>query len=720
MIQTIEFRLENNESLQVEVQADENAIVRLPRDLPLTWQQADQAGAAAQSPVERGQAIGQQCRCALTVTSIASIADRFPVDLLVALVQQGTLPIEQALLWTKYKTERKSREDSLSELATSIPSELWTRVLAFMQPVSLDTLTKLYSLLPLPEQQEAKRKAFDALQAGRYSRSDKFLNTIVSFLSLDELRHGLSIADKIQPVSNASYKERRADMLMVLLPRLAELGCREEAETFLQSMSDSWRQTMTKIGIGRTLPIAERTQLLLDTRQEVPDDRWDQKTVLSEIASQFAEIGNLTEARKTVEQIGYPEYRTVAFARILKYLPEREADEILNIQILPTIRSDTMRGTVDVRSNLCRYAAPELAERGDFQSVFQLIHRLSYDDVIPVLRELVPQLVASGYAEQLLKNVLLSERRWEATMAVLARYLPSPLNETAIQQAMGSKNPIRDEEMQTVALTRLAMQLPDGDPKRRLAVAAIQAAQQYIEAHIDGGIDFEIFPYDLDDTLTILSSVLPETVKQDIIDRWIAAMREYSKSEWTGSTGWLVQELMRFTPHMREPLRQQIVAEALAQVNSIEDEEERSYAIQAGIAPFLPESQWPAATPETLEEARIQRQYYLERPSEIMDFPVLSGEALRTALTQARQIDSGGYGYRAEALKKLIPSLLAVPPADQYQLWQETLPELVRYRSRLDLLSDFTVLVPLLDSLGGSTAVAEVAEAIIDAGKWFV
>jgi hypothetical protein len=713
MTQTIEIRLEANQRIRVEVQADESDIAQFPRDLPLAWQEADEVGAAAESLEERGHAIGQQCRCALIVTSIASTADTFSPDLIVASVQQSRWPLEQALLWIQHKTERKEREDSLLQLAPAIPSELWPQVLTVMQPLGLDTLTSLFPALPMTEQQVVKQQVFDALREAHYMCRDRFLSNVVAFFSLDELRHTLAIADGVQPASYTVYKEQRADMLMVLLPRLAELGFRDEAESLVQTISDPWRRAATLTDMARFLPAADRAGLLFEVCQMTSDFQWNRAAVLTEVALQFADMGNIVEARGTAEQITEVGYRLIALAKLLEYFPEDDAQEVLAL-----IRNRTERGTVDQRRDLCCYVGPELAKRGDIEGVFPYIDALAWDDVIPVLRELVPRLVTLGYTEQLLEFV--TSRRSSERMAVLARYLPSPHNSTALRQAMSWKNPIWDQTLQLPTLTRLAAQLPDGEAKRQIAIAAIRVAQQYIRTRTGEGIEYDIFTDDLYETLTALSSVLPEAIKQEILDEWITTVRQHAESWWPRSIPFLVGETIQFTPHMTEQLRQQIVPEMLALIEGIDDEDERADAVGYAIAPYLPESQWPPLPPEALEEARAQRQWYLHAPSENKDFPVASGEELEAALRQARRINSSGYGYRAEALKKLISSLLAAPPAERYRLWSETLHDLAKKRSRLDLLSDLSILAPIIASLGGHTGVIDVAEAIVDIAKWFV
>ena len=74
--------------------------------------------------------------------------------------------------------------------------------------------------------------------------------------------------------------------------------------------------------------------------------------------------------------------------------------------------------------------------------------------------------------------------------------------------------------------------------------------------------------------------------------------------------------------------------------------------------------------------------------------------------------------YRAYALSALADSLSQMPTAELFPLWQDTLHEL-SLRTRRNLLQDIKVLFPVIFALGGETATAELARAIVDVGRWW-
>ena len=69
-------------------------------------------------------------------------------------------------------------------------------------------------------------------------------------------------------------------------------------------------------------------------------------------------------------------------------------------------------------------------------------------------------------------------------------------------------------------------------------------------------------------------------------------------------------------------------------------------------------------------------------------------------------------------LAALAPQLAKLTSTTLSPLWSRTL-RLLATRTRRDLLRDLITLLPLLTALGGAEAVAEIARAIRDVGRWW-
>jgi hypothetical protein len=74
---------------------------------------------------------------------------------------------------------------------------------------------------------------------------------------------------------------------------------------------------------------------------------------------------------------------------------------------------------------------------------------------------------------------------------------------------------------------------------------------------------------------------------------------------------------------------------------------------------------------------------------------------------------------RAEALECLAPQLAGLELPLLYQVWRVTVARLAT-RTRPGFLSDLRTLTPVLHSVGGEQAFAEVFATIRDLGEWWV
>jgi hypothetical protein len=195
-------------------------------------------------------------------------------------------------------------------------------------------------------------------------------------------------------------------------------------------------------------------------------------------------------------------------------------------------------------------------------------------------------------------------------------------------------------------------------------------------------------------------------------------------------------------------LRGEAVEEALGLARSLADADARSQAL-ADLVPRLPEERavevaMSIASPtERLRalEAVLRKAHgsamdkVLEEAvsaAKQLDQEVLIAESLtrlmshvngptkdtilHTALIAARSTRPDN--ARADALRALVPELLRLPRDQLLSLWHETLPELAG-RSRPGLLEDLGVLAPLTAALGGSLAMNESVQAVLEIERWW-
>jgi hypothetical protein len=137
--------------------------------------------------------------------------------------------------------------------------------------------------------------------------------------------------------------------------------------------------------------------------------------------------------------------------------------------------------------------------------------------------------------------------------------------------------------------------------------------------------------------------------------------------------------LSGLAPHLGEPERSRVLAEAVTAARAIATEGVRAEALSA-LAPHL--------GPELLSEA----------------------------LGVARAI--GYERYRALALSALAGQLASLPSSSLIKAWSVTLHQLL-VRKRNELLCDLKALTPVILALGGRQAAEELASAIVDVGRWW-
>ncbi len=177
--------------------------------------------------------------------------------------------------------------------------------------------------------------------------------------------------------------------------------------------------------------------------------------------------------------------------------------------------------------------------------------------------------------------------------------------------------------------------------------------------------------------------------------------------------------------HLASYLAPNLVTEALPVVHTIRDDWSRLHAlvwfgpklVQLGALDealsaahaYIKRMHWG-----TLWHSEGQRFVLLDLVSELP--PALQGKVLSEALESARAIE--GYGYRAEAITKLLPVLTELPAPLLFPLWSTTIHQLSQ-RWRTDLVADLHVLTPVIAALGGRSGLLATAQAITDVSNWF-
>ncbi|MEH2458039.1 NB-ARC domain-containing protein [Nostoc sp.] len=261
----------------------------------------------------------------------------------------------------------------------------------------------------------------------------------------------------------------------------------------------------------------------------------------------------------------------------------------------------------------------------------------------------------------------------------LVNFLPSNLQDLALQKALAAAREIQDESDRARVLSALAEKQP---PK--LLPEVLAAAREIQDERYRA------------ETLIVLAEKQPQ-----VLPEALAAAREIQRES----------DRANVLSALAKKLPPELLPEVLAAAREIQRESDRAYVLSA-----LAEKQPPKLLPEALAAAR-------ELQSESDRARVLSALAekqppklLPEALAAAREIQDEG--DRAKVLSALASGLSQMPVAELLPLWRDTLHKL-SLRTRPNLLQDIEALFPVIFALGGEAATVELARAIVDVGRWW-
>ncbi|WP_099072324.1 NB-ARC domain-containing protein [Nostoc linckia] len=637
---------------------------------------------------------------------LSALADKLPPELL-----------PEVLTAAKAIEDKDFCTYALSALADKLPPELLPEALAAARAIPYDSsrakaLSALADKLPevLPE----------ALAAARAIRHDssraKALSALVDKLPPELLPEALAAARAIQD------EYSRIEALSALANKLPELL--PEALAAARAIQDEYSRIEALSALANKLP--EILPEALAAARAIPYDSSRAKA-LSALADKLPEIlpEALTAARAIQDEYSHIEALSALADKLPEILPEAltaartiqdeysRAEALSALaeklpEVLPqaftaakAIEDDDSR--IEALSALAEKLPPELLPEAltaarAIQSEFYRAYALSaLAEKLPP--ELLPEALTAARAIQ-------DEYFRAKALSALADKLPEILPEV-----LATARAIQDKDSRAKALSALADKLPEILPEALTAARAIQDKDSRAYA------------------LSALADKLPPELLPEVLTAAKAIQNEYSRAEALSA--------------LAEKLPPKLLPEALTAAKAIEDEFSRTYALSA-LAEKLP----PELLPEALTAARaIQDERYRANalsalakklPPELLPEALTAARAIQDkdfrnyalstladklppewlpeALTAARAIQDDY--YRANALSALADSLLQMPAAELFSLWEDTLHEL-SLRTRHDLLQDIKALFPVLSALGGEAATVEIACAIVDVGRWW-
>jgi hypothetical protein len=511
------------------------------KDVARAWQLAEEAFDSCPS-----DSIGLQCRYALIVASLNSLAGNIPPELMAALVEKQLWTPAQGLAYAQQVQEPSRRAEAIGKLAPHLPPIL------------------------LPQALEAARVIQD-----EYQRADA-LSTLAPHLP-EILPEALDAARAIQDESN------RADALSTLAPHLPEIL--PEALDAARAIQDEEYRAITLSNLAPHLP-ETLLPIALDAARAIQDES-DRADALSTLAPHLPEI--LPEALDAARAIQEESYRVSPLSTLAPHLPKTLLP--IALDAARAIQNEYIRASA--LSNLAPYLPEILPEALDAaRAIQEESYRVSaLSTLAPHLPEILPEALDAA-------RVIQNGFYRVSALSNLAPHLP----ETLLPIALDAARVIQNKYIRASALSTLAPHLPEILPEALDAARTIQdeeyraSALSTLVPHLP-----EILPEALDaartiqdeyyraDALSNLAPHLPETLLSIALE----AARAIQDEEYRADA------LSTLAPHLPE-----ILSEALDAARAIQDKEYRADAL-SNLASHLPE-----ILPEALDAARaIQNEY---------------------------------------------------------------------------------------------------------------
>ena len=511
-------------------------------DLERAWRQAEDAGACARSVMDRGRAIGLQCRYALIVASIKSLVGNIPPALLAALVDKSVWTPVQGLAYVRQMSDKTQQVKALTVLVPHLSAPSLREALASARAIEdeAQALTVIPRLGALGYAEEALAAA-QAIQYGEYLA--QALTGLAPYLSEPLLREALAAALAIEDKGN------RVQALAGLTPYLSEslrVAALQEALAAAQAIQYGKYRALAGLAPHLSEPLL-REALAAALAIEDKGDReealaglapclsepllhealaaalaieykGDREEELTRLIPRLGALGYREEALAMVRAMDDAKNRARALVGLAPQLSEPLRIVALH-EALAAVQA-IYEGSLDERKLVMRMLvelAPHLSEPLLREALAETRESIwGESGRAEALEALALRLGALGYGEKALAaaRAIASESQRAEVLTELAPYLPEPLRMATLQEALGVASVIKDKSVRAEVLVRLAPQLPEP-----LRMAVFQEALAAARAIANESQRAEV--------LTELAQYLPKPLQRTVLQEALADRSGY-------------------------------------------------------------------------------------------------------------------------------------------------------------------------------------------------
>ena len=691
---------------------------------------------------DKGVRFGARWRCALTLSSIESLSENVPIELLLVAAEKGALTIRQAGHFAILKRPSRDSVQLIARLAllgardSQLSSELWSSALEFVKEIDDDdgraeTLAALAEHLPadlLPDvvniakaigDDGARATALAALAPNLPAEqtNDLLLATLTAAKAVeDELDRARILVDLAPRISAELFSDVLAAATAIKnegirAKALAGLAAHLTAELFPRALAaaEAIRKDRNRakvlVEFAAYLPTGLLSDVLAATK--AIDNNHRRAEVLTAIAPRLSVKQRkeaLSDALRAVNAIDDEYQRATALAAVAPLLPAKQANKALHKAFVAakTIGDDENRA--DALIALAPHLPVELlsdaiAETENFDE--------QYEGAM-ALAALAPRLPAELLADALAAaKSFYSSYALAKGLAALAPFLPPEL----LSDAVACAEAMRDGGIRAETLAKLAGHLPAGQAKKALADALVAASAipdnglrlgvlANLAPHLPADLlsDAIIMAKAIRDkpsiamTLTTLAAHLPAELIYNIYSVIKVVPSDHDRADC----------LAALAPH----LPTELLSDALAAANAIEDDTERAEVLTA-LAPRLPTGQRKEAVSDALNAAEKIDDAHAQADAFKVLASQLPTELLLKALVNAFAI------RRVYNRKDALVALAARLPAEFFSDALDAAKAIGDERDRADCLAALAPHLPtelLSDALAAANAVEDDTE----------
>lgn len=510
-------------------------------------------------------AIGQQCRYALIATSLNSIAQMIPANLIPMLLEEGLWTPAQALEYTRQMMEPEKKRAMLEMLAPHLSEPLITEAVAIARSITdqwirLMALTSLIGHIREIENQHLLR---EVLIDARVIPKIKERAVVVIGLALQAARSDLPAPDRETII--------------------------DEARTVVHETKDAIDRVWAMEGLTYVLSNAAREQTL---REALAIARSIKNAKDRAIALYWLECNPyLSEA-----DVNKVQTEALAAAREIKTTPDR-------VRILAMLASRLPEGR---QKRIVLEALAVAQGRNRWSWLFRWKRKrpekaIGEEGRNILLASLVPKLAEYGCFWEALETAMAlnewSGLRAQAITSVIP-YFPETEKDLIVGAGLVAARNTGNLSIKLPVLANLAQYLPDTDRKQVLR-EALEGTRQIAEG--DHTLSFA----PILDTLT--SSTSRAAILADIIpylpesDRFEVLVEALISSKVIQDQLYQAQVLVKLSLHLSEDF----ASEAFAKVEAIEEKDiDERLPLLVNLAPLLPDVRREQALEEALLIAR--------------------------------------------------------------------------------------------------------------------